>query len=729
MTASEPDRMTASAWAARLAAEIPDGTYPTVPQIMRQYTASLQPVILHYSFANPATIVDVPLHRLDTQALAVSILMRRIVDTHTISKAVKLCTVERLANDDPSVPTPEDQDVKQAVTKLAVNGRTAMGDIMDRTRVVWWVDERILPMRSLASLKAGPDLWWPFKFSGIVIGLEPQRAVPRAYYTHEHSREQYDGAPLAAHLYNPKAHGTIIETVYEDVQWYLVEEAGTAAQSSMSSPRRLPMRSHDPHVNAYDIGTPVEAIALYCVGDAGSASAGATPKKKQAAPDELDYWLDCVQARRTNAAAPPTLTPAAAASLDKGARDGTILDDLVASFAPHITGNRTAKLLCLICAAGGSPIGDYRAEIHGYLVGNPGTGKSEMIKAAARLRGPTEACYADAANASSRGLLYGQEDFQRHRILKAGLFVRHSLVCLDELPNMSPAQVHDVNTTLEQQVVSYHKAGFDRDTPVSVSLLAAGNPHDQQWDPNKTVMDNLAPVPAPLISRMIITRVDHTVDVAARLRHVVATIGGGTDIQAPYSEDDLASYMHHIRRNISPPTLSKEASAVLERFIVRQTALTQGRDDTLPMETRQHIDLIRVALAIARLHAAPAATADHMRMAVSFFSSCLSSMGVQTVPLDDKPGQPAPPPPPPMPAPVPAGRKLNRHDAFWQVFDRILAAEKTGMVDHSALKWGMMHSDSNHWRLHTLEADDYIAKMVEGGKIFEARPYAYKKVE
>lgn len=721
---------TTSAWQDELIRAVAPGTYPTLHQIVKECRDTGAPVKLHYTFDSPEFFAAEGCGRLLTGGFAKQIVFEAVYKAAVTKEAVRRVRMERIIHDHPDadkVPAPEDQDVKQMEVKINANDWLHQNDLYSAIAASWWATDRAIPMRTLASLKAGPDLWQHAKFPAVIIGLEPRKAVPCAYYlVNTNADGKRELVPVAS--YEEKRHGAISEIMYEDVQWYLIEEAG-----SSSNPRRLPIRVYDPHVDAYDIGTPVEIIAEYCAGD----TSGRTVKKKEGRdPAELDYWLSCITARKTKDTAPPILTPDAADRIGASAAGGTLLDDLVASFAPHITGNRTAKLLCLICAAGGTPLAEYRAELHGYLVGSPGTGKSEMIKAAARLRGPTEGCYADAANASSRGLLYGQEDFQRHRILKAGLFVRHKLVCLDELPNMPPAQIHDVNTTLEQQVVSYHKAGFDRDTPVNVSLVAAGNPADQTWNPQKTVMENLAPIPAPLISRMLITRVDHTDDTAARLRHVVSVIGGGTDAPAPpFTEDELVAHMHRVRNKITPPTFSAEATAVLERFVIKQSSLTRGRDDVLPMETRQHIDLIRVALAIARLHAAPEATAAHMVQAIRFFSACLQSLGIPTAALDADEDARVPSPPsgttPPTTAPQ---RKMNRRAAFRAIFAALAApthptsATGSRIVYERDLISAMKQSPTRHWSSDG-EAHDYLKKELTGDEIYEPSPGTYRRVD
>ncbi|PHS54421.1 MAG: hypothetical protein COB01_02220, partial [Lutibacter sp.] len=107
--------------------------------------------------------------------------------------------------------------------------------------------------------------------------------------------------------------------------------------------------------------------------------------------------------------------------------------------------------------------------------------------------------YADAPNASSRGLMYGQEEHGKRKILKAGLMVRNKKLYLDELDKMGETR-QELNTAMEQQIASYHKNPFDIDTDIDCTVIAAGNPVFGKWKDGLDILEQLKPIKPELLS-------------------------------------------------------------------------------------------------------------------------------------------------------------------------------------------------------------------------------------
>ena len=378
---------------------------------------------------------------------------------------------------------------------------------------------------------------------------------------------------------------------------------------------------------------------------------------------------------------------------------------LTDSFAPHIVENQTPKLLCMIVMVGAIDMADYRKEIHGYLVGNPGTGKSELIRYASQLR--YRAIFADAPNASSRGLTYGQDEFQKHKILKAGLMVKNELVCLDEFPNMKNAERQDTNTVLEQQMASYHKAGFDRDTPTNVSLLAAGNPENGRWNENKTLMDNMKPVEPAVLSRMMVVRVTKTSSARKRIKHIMSHIKEGETI-APYSIEQLKGYVAHARK--IEPKLSDEAQEKIIEFLEKFEKIEQDSGANLVMEARQEIELIRISTAFAKLLLKSTIDTECVKLAIDFFTSCMATLGIKTA---DNPIQ--------MDL---QGGAAKKEDAIWVIVSKL----EDITDDQTFSEFDVLQSmiDTPFWK--TPEAcRSYWERMKQEGKFFEPSAGRFKR--
>lgn len=526
-------------------------------------------------------------------------------------------------------------------------------------------------------------------FEGTIIGTEIQRAIPDKIVIDAQNH-------IPVEDYDEKEHGPAIDTTYQDVQVLLVEETGKE-YTDVRTPRRIPVHIFGKTVGTLEEGQKLKIWAYYRV------LQGTDRQSRQV----LDYYMECITMQKLEDSTEVEMSDEDLALFQHDSTQNNYLTNLTKSFVPHITENHIPKLLCLLIAVGATDLKEYRSEMHGYLVGNPGTGKSDMIREAAMLR--YRAAYADAPNASSRGLTYGQEEFQKHKILKSGLLVRNELVALDELDKMSNDQRQDINTVLEQQVASYHKAGFDRDTHTHVSLLAAGNPKFSRWSSEIPLMDNLEPVQAELISRMIVCRVHTTSNTSHRIQHVLNTIQKRDGIAPPYTRLQLMSLISYSRK--LEPKLSEEAEQAIISFLVKFESIEQAPDANLPIETRQEIEIIRIATAFAKLLLQDTVDKKAVEMAIQFYKDAMTTLGIQA---DD--------------APVQLdlrGTATNRDQAFRQIIEDLESHSEDGTFTEFDVLQSM--SETIHWKT-PVACRQYWEKMLKANKLAETKPGVFKWV-
>ena len=139
------------------------------------------------------------------------------------------------------------------------------------------------------------------------------------------------------------------------------------------------------------------------------------------------------------------------------AKDPDIYDRLVESFAPHIQGHQTIKeaILLLITGATQRMLGDgskIRGDINIFLVGDPGTAKSEMLKFCARIA--PRGLYTSGRGSTGAGLTAAVvRDKSGIMMLEAGATVLgdQGLVCIDEFDKMKPEDRSALHEVMEQQ--------------------------------------------------------------------------------------------------------------------------------------------------------------------------------------------------------------------------------------------------------------------------------------
>uniref|UniRef100_A0ACD5T9M3 Uncharacterized protein n=1 Tax=Avena sativa TaxID=4498 RepID=A0ACD5T9M3_AVESA len=142
-----------------------------------------------------------------------------------------------------------------------------------------------------------------------------------------------------------------------------------------------------------------------------------------------------------------------------------------------------------------------RGDIHVIIVGDPGLGKSQLLKAAASVS--PRGIYVCGNTTTNAGLTVAvvKDSMTSDYAFEAGAMVLadRGLCCIDEFDKML-AEYQSLLEAMEQQCVSVAKAGLVASLSSRTSVLAAANPVGGHYDRGKTVNENLK-MNAALLSR------------------------------------------------------------------------------------------------------------------------------------------------------------------------------------------------------------------------------------
>jgi replicative DNA helicase Mcm len=396
-----------------------------------------------------------------------------------------------------------------------------------------------------------------------------------------------------------------------------------------------------------------------------------------------------------------------------------IYDRLIASFAPHVSGHDIIKeaILLLIVGSTQKILSDgakIRGDINVFLVGDPGTAKSEMLKFCARIA--PRGLYTSGRGSTAAGLTAAVvRDKIGIMMLEAGAVVLgdQGLVCIDEFDKMKPEDRSALHETMEQQSVSIAKGGIVATLNARTSILAAANPMYGKYDPFKNITENVN-LPVPLLTRFDLIFVVRDVPSKERdmriARHILNLHrASGTDTKSLIDVDILTKYLSYAKR--SEPNLTSEAEdKILDYYMTMRNVESEGMITVTP---RQLEGLVRLATARARLLMKTQVDGEDAERAIFLMQSMLQDAGVDVntgkVDLGVLQGRPH--------------SEVSKMQLFMDVMKSLEGDEKRPVEEKTFVKELIKTG-----KFTEEEARKYIKKLQRESAIYESKPGHFNRV-
>lgn len=276
-----------------------------------------------------------------------------------------------------------------------------------------------------------------------------------------------------------------------------------------------------------------------------------------------------------------------------------VLDDLSNMLAPGIIGHEEVKKAIILQAAGSDDIsrkgGRVRGNIHILLVGDPGTGKSQLLMASSSVS--SKALY--VTDASAAGLTAAVDEVNGKRVMVAGVMVLadQGIAAIDEIEKMQKDDRKAIHPALEQGEIHKSKAGLHASFKSRASLLAAANPKYGRFIESKSIPEQIDLEPS-LLDRF---------DLIFVFKEMAGTEGYEREralamLQSqPLKEDDdfLLKYIVHSKQ--IHPTISENILNEIAKYYAKVKSDPVNREHYLNARTLESLKRLSLASARVRL--------------------------------------------------------------------------------------------------------------------------------
>ena len=396
-----------------------------------------------------------------------------------------------------------------------------------------------------------------------------------------------------------------------------------------------------------------------------------------------------------------------------------LYQQLIDSYAPHITGHEVVKESILLLMAGstqrelqdGSKI---RGDINIFLVGDPGTAKSEMLKFCVRVA--PRGLYTSGRGSTAAGLTAAVvRDTNGIFMLEAGATVLgdQGLVCIDEFDKMKTEDRSALHEVMEQQTASISKGGIVATLNARTSILAAANPMYGKYDPFKNITENVN-LPIPLLTRFDLIHVIRDKPSKERdtkiAQHIINLhTPKGIDQKSLIDSETLTKYLSYVKR--IDPKLTKEAEEKILDYYMKMR--TVEAEEMITVTPRQLEGLIRMATARARLLLKTQVEEEDAERAIYLLQNMFENAGIDVntgkVDLGVLQGRPR--------------SEVSKIQLFMDIMKSLEGEHKTP-VDEKQLIEELAKTE----KFTEEEAKNFTRKMARDSSIYESKPGHYNRV-
>ncbi len=323
--------------------------------------------------------------------------------------------------------------------------------------------------------------------------------------------------------------------------------------------------------------------------------------------------------------------------IHKLSQNPKIYEMLIKNLAPSIYGHDKIKEALLLQLVGGvrktrSDGVVSRGDMHILLIGDPGAGKSQLLKRAVQVA--PKARYVTGKGVSGAGLTAAvvKDEFLGGWSLEAGALVlaNKGFVMIDELDKMSREDSSAMHEALEQQSVSISKANIQATLRAETTVLAAANPKFGRFDLYENLVKQIE-LPTTLINRFdLIFAIKDVPDRErdqALAQHILGLHQQPDQKEGEIPTPLLRKYIAYARQKIHPKITDQAMNEIKDYYVeMRNRGENEEGIRTIPITARQLEGLTRLSEASAKLRLDDKVTRKDARRAIALLEFCLGQV-------------------------------------------------------------------------------------------------------
>jgi len=271
-----------------------------------------------------------------------------------------------------------------------------------------------------------------------------------------------------------------------------------------------------------------------------------------------------------------------------------------------------------------------RSYINILLLGDPGTGKSTLLRTVSKLIPKSR--YAVATSLTKAGLLGTVTKSEEGKwVLEVGVLpsAAGGILCIDEVNRLSSDDIKSLNEAMEHGTATIDKAGVHVTLRANAAVLAAANPKYGRWDPNRELINQIDIEPTMLSRFDLIFVLRDIPDREQDILEAKEILGKNKVDNSYFSKDFILKYIAYAR------TINPEISDEAETYIAKLYAdLREKTKDTFPITKRQLGTIKRLAIAIAKARLSNVVTKEDVDYAWEIISNSIYSIVGNATQLD-----------------------------------------------------------------------------------------------